>query len=204
MSALFQGKTSPMVATAAVAVIIFSAVGVGVMTGVIPSSFSRSEQSAPANPPSPANQGSAPIEQKAAVGTPHAKRHVTRNETAGRTGSQVAAADVCRNCGVVQAVNAVQQKGEGSGIGLVAGGLAGAVLGNQVGQGRGRDLATIAGAAGGAYAGNEIEKNAKKTIRYDIVVRLDDGTTRTVSQQTETGLRVGDKVKIVDGAVVRI
>ena len=36
-----QNRTSPVVVIAAIAVIMFSAVGVGVMTGIIPSSFPR-------------------------------------------------------------------------------------------------------------------------------------------------------------------
>lgn len=203
---VLQGKTNPIVAIAAVAVIIFSAVGVGVMTGVIPSSFSKSAQPDGTAVPAQTNPAGATAGQKAdsRPSAPHTKERVAQNEVTGKTGTHVAAAAVCSNCGVVQAINAVQQKGEGSGIGLVAGGVAGAVLGNQVGQGRGKDLATIAGAAGGAYAGNEIEKNMKKTTRYDIVVRLDDGTTRTINQQTVTDLKTGDKVKIVDGTVVRM
>jgi hypothetical protein len=36
-----QNRVSPIIAIAAVSVIVFSAVGVGVMTGVIPSSLSK-------------------------------------------------------------------------------------------------------------------------------------------------------------------
>ena len=39
-----QSRLNPLLATAAIAVIIFSAVGVGVMTGLIPSSMSKSSE----------------------------------------------------------------------------------------------------------------------------------------------------------------
>ena len=57
-------------------------------------------------------------------------------------------------------------------------------------------MATVAGAGAGAYAGHEIEKRMKKTLRHDVVVRLEDGTARTFSYPTEPAFRTGDKVKI--------
>ncbi len=183
-----QARVSPVVAIAAVAVIVFSAVGVGVMTGVIPSSFSKaSEQMATAQP------------QKAAS----APRKTTTEPT------RVAAADaskpgarVCANCGTVASINVVKKEGEGSGLGAVAGGVAGGVLGNQVGQGRGRTAATVVGAGAGAYAGHQVEKHMKTTERYNVAVRMEDGTNRTFSYEKEPAFRAGDKVKVVDGALV--
>ena len=65
---------------------------------------------------------------------------------------------VCPDCGKVTSVTETERKGEGSPVGLIAGGVAGALLGNQVGGGSGKSLATIAGAAGGAYAGKKVEE----------------------------------------------
>ena len=56
----------------------------------------------------------------------------------------------CGNCGVVEAINAIEVKGEGGYLGLVGGGVAGAVLGSQVGNGNGRTAAQLLGAVGGA------------------------------------------------------
>ncbi|KXS33572.1 MAG: 17 kDa surface antigen [Candidatus Gallionella acididurans] len=109
---------------------------------------------------------------------------------------------VCANCGVVTSINAVESEGQGSGLGAIAGGLAGGLLGNQVGNGTGRDLTTIAGAVGGAFAGNKIEKTAKKTTGYDIVIRMDTGTQHTVHQNTVPGLAIGQRVKIENGVAV--
>ena len=39
----------------------------------------------------------------------------------------------------------------------------------------------------------------KKTVRYDITVKMEDGQHRTVSQKEAPAVAVGDKVKIVDG-----
>jgi outer membrane lipoprotein SlyB len=111
---------------------------------------------------------------------------------------------VCKTCGTVEAVDTVTKKGEGSGVGLVAGGVIGGVLGHQVGGGRGKDLATVAGAAGGAYAGHQIEKNAKKTTEYHVHVKMDDGTKRRMTYSSQPAYKAGDKVKIVNGKMSRI
>jgi outer membrane lipoprotein SlyB len=107
---------------------------------------------------------------------------------------------VCGNCGTVEAVTPVTRQGKGSGVGVVAGGVAGAVLGNQVGKGDGRTAATILGAVGGGWAGNAIEKNVKKTTVYAVSVRMEDGSTRNFEEATAPP--VGAKVK-VDGATLR-
>jgi len=88
------------------------------------------------------------------------------------------------------------------GIGTILGGVAGGVLGHQIGAGRGNTAATIAGAVGGAVAGNAIER-ANARDRYRVVVRLDSGGTLAVSDVGEGELRVGDRVRVVNGRVYR-
>lgn len=111
------------------------------------------------------------------------------------------AARLCVNCGVVEAINLVEVKGTGSYLGMIAGGVAGALLGSQVGQGRGTTAAQVAGAAGGAFAGNEIEKRMKTTKHYEVVVRLENGGSQTVSYETQPGFAVGAKVKVENGTL---
>ena len=107
----------------------------------------------------------------------------------------------CATCGVVVSVRSVEQKGEGSGLGAVAGGVTGAVVGKQMGKGTGNTIMTLLGAAGGAYAGHQIEKNVKTSKRFDVEVRMEDGSLRTLSQDTEPAFRTGDKVRVENGAL---
>ncbi|TAK90381.1 MAG: glycine zipper 2TM domain-containing protein [Burkholderiaceae bacterium] len=109
----------------------------------------------------------------------------------------------CLECGVISAITPIKVKGEGTGTGAVVGGLTGALVGNQFGSGNGRTAMTVVGAAGGAYAGNEIEKNAKSHIVYHISVKMEDGTTRTLSQSQSPPFAVGDRVRVVNGALQR-
>jgi outer membrane lipoprotein SlyB len=113
---------------------------------------------------------------------------------------RVAAA--CSYCGVVESVDAVQRKGQGTGVGVVAGGVLGAAVGNQVGHGNGRAAMTVLGAVGGGLAGNEVEKRARAETVYQVRIKFDDGTVRTIEQATapKVGARVemqGSKLKAV-------
>ncbi len=113
----------------------------------------------------------------------------------------VAQVPVCANCGIVESVTPVERKGQASGVGAVAGGVVGGVLGNQVGQGSGSTVATVLGAIGGGYAGNAIEKNVKKTTVYQVRVRMEDGSRRTIEQSQP--IAAGSKVT-VDGGRLRV
>ena len=109
----------------------------------------------------------------------------------------------CDNCGTVTDVKTIKKEGEGSGVGAVAGGVLGGVLGHQVGSGRGNTAATIVGAGAGAYAGHQVEKSQKSTTTYQVIVKMEDGKSRTFNFSKETSYRVGDKIKVVDGKLTR-
>jgi outer membrane lipoprotein SlyB len=108
---------------------------------------------------------------------------------------------VCANCATVVSATAVQQNGTGSGVGMVAGGVLGAVVGNQFGGGNGKTVATVLGAVGGGYAGNEVEKTLKKVTVYDVSVRMEDGSAKTLTLASAVG--AGAKVT-VEGASLRL
>lgn len=110
------------------------------------------------------------------------------------------AAATCARCGVVESVQAVKLKGEASGVGAVAGGVLGGVVGNQFGSGNGRAAMTVLGAVGGGVAGHEVEKNVKAKTVFNVKLRMDDGTTRTVQQAQAPA--VGARVQ-VEGTTLR-
>ena len=108
----------------------------------------------------------------------------------------------CLDCGVVANVRQVTKEGKPSGAGAVIGGLAGAVLGSNIGRGNTRTVASIAGAVGGGLLGNTIEKSQGKTTSYEVSLRMQDGSTRTIPSDTMPAWRIGDNVKLVGGAIV--
>ena len=107
-------------------------------------------------------------------------------------------ASVCATCGSVESVTAVERPGKPSpiSVGSVAGGVIGAALGNQVGRGNGRTLATVLGAVGGGFAGHAIEGQVRKETIYQVGVRMEDGSRRTI--ESATAPSVGSRVT-VDG-----
>ena len=107
----------------------------------------------------------------------------------------------CAECGVIDSIQEVTTKGEGSGLGVVGGAVVGGLLGNQVGAGSGKDAATVVGAVGGAVAGNQIEKSMKSTKSYDITVRFEDGSSRVFHQESASAWRPGDRVKVINGVI---
>jgi outer membrane lipoprotein SlyB len=109
---------------------------------------------------------------------------------------------VCRDCGVIESVEAIQQKGEGSGIGAVGGAILGGVLGHQVGEGSGKQLARIGGAVLGGFAGNEAERRARTVSHYQVTVRMEDGTRRVITEQNAPVWRSGDPVRMRSGEIV--
>ncbi len=105
-----------------------------------------------------------------------------------------AAAAACPNCGVVEGITPVTVQGQTNGVGAVAGGVGGAVVGNQIAGHNNRALGGIVGAVGGGLLGNAIEKHQRKTVVYDVRVRMDDGSLRTVRESTSPA--VGEKVRV--------
>jgi outer membrane lipoprotein SlyB len=158
--------------------------------------------SAPATAPVPVT---APAPKVAAL----APKVTHSNSVKHSTPVTVAKANVCADCGTVEAVTAVKRPGQVNGVavgnttiglGTVAGGVLGGLLGHQVGNGNGKTLATVVGAAGGAYAGNKVEQNMKTVTVYDVRVRMNDGSVRNLDISTAPS--VGSKV-IVEGNNLR-
>ncbi len=102
---------------------------------------------------------------------------------------------------VIESIQVVQAD-KGLGAGAAIGGLVGALAGNQVGSGSGRTAATVAGGLAGAAIGNQVQ-DARSGQAYQINVRMDTGEYRTLVQQNLQDLRVGARVRVVDGQVYR-
>lgn len=106
--------------------------------------------------------------------------------------------------GTIDSIQVARTSSGSSGAGAVAGGVVGALLGNQVGSGSGRSAATVAGAVGGALVGNEVEKSrAQGREAYQIGIRLDNGDYRVIAQDNVQDMRIGSRVRVVDGRVYR-
>lgn len=139
-----------------------------------------------------------------------AKAPVNSAKRAPVVAAQASRAATCAACGIVESTVAVQRQGQVNGvavggttvgIGTVAGGVVGGLLGNQMGGGSGKTAMTVLGVAGGAFAGNAIEQNMKKVTVYQMRVRMNDGSLRTIEQAS--AVQAGARV-IVEGNTLRL
>jgi len=113
----------------------------------------------------------------------------------------------CDQCGTVEAIDQnITQGNDHSMAGTIIGGIAGGVLGNQVGGGKGKTLATVAGAVGGGYAGNRIGANSgHPNASYSLRIRMGNGSYSNVTVPDASAIRTGDLVQIdPNGNIVRI
>ena len=212
----------PLLMAAAISVTIFSAVGVAAITGLIPTSKGSVKEDAPAAAvaaPAPAQPEISPKAEAAPVHEPvkkhvakvhkPVKHHVAYAETPALTPppppvvEQAPQVQVQKPVvkpgllGTVESVREVEDPGQAQGIGAVGGGIAGAVIGHNIGDHN--KLVTILGAAGGALLGNHIEKQARATKHWELNVRLDNGTTQTIRSDTQPFWHQGDRVRLLHG-----
>lgn len=188
------GSPAKWVAAGAAGAVVVALAAVGA-TRMLPSASSQGATQTTANadaglPPPPPKAGSAATSNGSAV-----KHSAPRAATLAQAAPARPA--INPNVGTVESVVAVKHKGQGTGLGAVAGGILGGVVGHQFGGGTGKDVMTVAGAVGGGLAGNEIEKNARATTVYDVRIRMEDGSVRTV--QRATAPAVGTRVTYENG-----
>jgi outer membrane lipoprotein SlyB len=106
--------------------------------------------------------------------------------------------------GTVESIQLVQGATNGGiGAGAVVGGVVGGLLGNQVGGGSGKKAATVAGVIGGAMVGHQMERNTQARNAYQLGIRMDNGSYRTVTQESAAELQVGARVRVENDRAYR-
>ena len=100
--------------------------------------------------------------------------------------------------GVIEQINLVQiDSNHHTGVGAIAGGLAGLGIGSLFGSGNGRDVAMVLGALGGAVAGNDVQKKYDQPVQgQQIIVRTSNGVLVSVTQPINPALVPNQKVYV--------
>jgi outer membrane lipoprotein SlyB len=200
-----NSRLHPLLTAAAISVTVFSAFGVAALTGLVPASIGSQKAETSLQIP---QEVAKPIEPAIThpVPQPAAKVAKPKPRPAARTVTPVAyndyaAAPQAGQLATVQAVREVKDPGQHTALGPIAGGIAGAVIGDQIGKGKGttRKVLTVLGAAGGAFAGREIEKQARASSHWEVEVRRDDGADETVRSEVAPPWQPGERVRLVDG-----
>ena len=91
----------------------------------------------------------------------------------------------CAECGVIVAIKQVDVKGEGTGVAAVVGGFVGAVFGREASGDK--HVVTVASSGG---------------KRYEIQVRMSDGSVRTLNSSTQPIWKAGDRVRLQNGKLI--
>src|SRR5918999_4967343 len=199
-------RLNPLLTMAAISVTVLAAVGVAALTGMIPASKGQEnvlqlpEQVAKPLEPAITHPVTTPAVRKPVVRkvTPQPAEPAVYREfsEAPRVAEAPKPQLPVGQLAVVESVREVKEPGDAKGVGAIAGGVLGGVVGNKLGKGKG--LVTILGAAGGAFAGHQVEKHARADKRWEIAVRLDDGSQRTLSSEAQPSWRAGDRVRLVN------
>lgn len=106
--------------------------------------------------------------------------------------------------GNVSNIEMVSMNSRSSAGGAVLGAVIGAVVGSQIGSGSGRAAATGLGAVGGAVVGNNIARNRADNEVYRITVRMDNGAAAQFDYERVDDLRIGDRVRVEGGQLLRV
>jgi outer membrane lipoprotein SlyB len=90
----------------------------------------------------------------------------------------------------------------GSTAGTVIGGIAGGLLGREVGSGSGKTLATLGGAGLGAVAGSAAEQKLQNRQGVELTVHLDNGEKISITQEVNPreSFSIGDQVRVMYGS----
>lgn len=101
--------------------------------------------------------------------------------------------------GTVTSVREVNIEGQKSNLGMYGGGIIGGAAGSG-GRGVGGAVVQATSAVAGAVVGQAVEEVATRKRAQEITIRLDDGSTVSVTQEVSTGLFMdGDRVKVLNG-----
>jgi uncharacterized protein YcfJ len=206
-------RIHPLIATAAVSVILVSLVGAAAITGILPTSHGTNAPVTTLVAPTstPDTSANTPRTVSSLASANVAGQPVTASQPVYGQQPQIAynepkavakAPVICSACGRIESIHEIHEAGKGSGLGIAAGAILGGVLGNQFGHGNGRALTTVAGAAGGGYAGNEVEKHVRSSTSYEVRVRMENGKIHIFHYAQPPGWHVGDHVRIVHGSLV--
>lgn len=116
---------------------------------------------------------------------------------------QAARAASCPLCGTIESVRTVEVYEEPT----ASNGSIDARSGDTAGGGPGGAIAggatSVIDTLTGVVRGSDADKNVRKRVVYRVTLRMDDGSFRAISLPGPPAFAVGDKVKVVEGRLVR-
>ena len=103
----------------------------------------------------------------------------------------------CADCALVESIRTVEVASSGPAyFGAVAGGIAGALFGDQIGKAHERHVTRLLGALGGAVVGHEIERSASRRTQYEATFRLPGGAQKVRRYDSPPPFRAGETIRL--------
>jgi outer membrane lipoprotein SlyB len=128
---------------------------------------------------------------------------IRSEEPSPRVESQSAVPAACPLCGTIESVRVIEIYEEptaaAGAIEPRSGDAAGGGPGGAIASGAASVLDTLSN----TMRGNEAETNIRKRHVYRVTLRMDDGSFRAISLPGPPAFSVGDKVRVVEGRLVR-
>jgi len=130
-------------------------------------------------------------------------RGAVRGEEPPRIEPQAAPMAPCPLCGTIESVKAIEVYEEP----IAANGNIDSRSGDTAGGGPGGAIAggatSVIDALTAAVRGSDADKNVRKRVVYRVTLHMDDGSFRAISLPSAPNFAVGDKVRVVEGRLVR-
>jgi outer membrane lipoprotein SlyB len=127
---------------------------------------------------------------------PAQRAPIRSEEPLARVEPKPAQQSVCALCGTIESIRTVEV--------LEDAGPAGAAEPKGAAESGGASSqASMLDTLSNAFSGNDAARSARKRYAYRVTVRMDDGSFRAISLSSPPAFAVGDKVRVVEGRLVR-
>ena len=124
-------------------------------------------------------------------------------EPSPRVESQGTVPAACALCGTIESVRVIEIYEEPTAAGGAIEPRSGEAAGGGPGGAIASGAASVLDTLSNTVRGNEAEKNVRKRHVYRVTLRMDDGSFRAISLPGPPTFSVGDKVRVVEGRLVR-
>jgi outer membrane lipoprotein SlyB len=128
---------------------------------------------------------------------------IRNEEPSTRVESHAAVPAVCALCGTIESVRVIEIYEESTTAAAAIEPRSGEAASGGPGAAIASGAASVLDTLNNTMRGNEPENNVRKRHVYRVTLRMDDGSFRAISLSSPPAFSVGDKVRVVEGRLVR-
>jgi outer membrane lipoprotein SlyB len=128
---------------------------------------------------------------------------IRNEEPSTRVESHAAVPAVCALCGTIESVRVIEIYEESTTAAAAIEPRSGEAASGGPGAAIASGAASVLDTLNNTMRGNEPENNVRKRHVYRVTLRMDDGSFRAISSSSPPAFSVGDKVRVVEGRLVR-